>query len=327
LQSRPVRGQLESDEVRVRWLAAPVNPLDINKLEGNYPIKLPFPIIAGSEGVGRVEAVGKAIKDIRPGDHVIPHLGIFGVWCHRSIQQRDELIQVDKRIDLESASTLLINPPTAYVMLKDFVQLKPGDWVIQNSANSSVGRAVIQLARALGYRTVNLVRDRPDLPELVAELRQLGADHVFTEEQFRQWSTQGLKTCKPRLALNGVGGRSALIISSALDNGSTMVTYGGMSKRPTEISTGSLVFKDIRACGVAISEWMMRPEDQQKTTAMFNELQQIILAGQLKPSPMRRWPMNEYRSALQEHLAGKGKQLLILDNDTNGPVSTIRSKY
>jgi len=51
LQSRPVRGQLESDEVRVRWLAAPVNPLDINKLEGNYPIKLPFPIIAGSEGV------------------------------------------------------------------------------------------------------------------------------------------------------------------------------------------------------------------------------------------------------------------------------------
>jgi len=172
-------------------------------------------------------------------------------------------------------------------MLKDFVQLKPGDWVIQNSANSSVGRAVIQLARALGYRTINLVRDRPDLPELVAELRQLGADHVFTEEQFRQWSTQGLKTCKPRLALNGVGGRSALIISSALDNGSTMVTYGGMSKRPTEISTGSLVFKDIRACGVAISEWMMRPENQQKTTAMFNELQQIILAGQLKPSPMR----------------------------------------
>ena len=79
---------------------------------------------------------------------------------------------------------------------------------------------------AFGYRTINLVRDRPDLPELVAELRQLGADHVFTEEQFRQWSSQGLKSCKPRLALNGVGGRSALIISSALNNGSIMVTYG-----------------------------------------------------------------------------------------------------
>ena len=62
-------------------------------------------------------------------------------------------------------------------MLSDFVDLKPGDWVIQNVANSAVGRLLIVLARQRGLRTVNVVRRA----ELAGELKALGADQVIVD--------------------------------------------------------------------------------------------------------------------------------------------------
>lgn len=59
-----------------------------------------------------------------------------------------------------AAATISVNPFTADRMLLDFVDLKPGDWVVQNAANSGVGQNVIQLARIRGFKTVNVVRDR-----------------------------------------------------------------------------------------------------------------------------------------------------------------------
>src|SRR2546429_299337 len=70
-----------------------------------------------------------------------------------------------------------INPPTAQLMLSDFVDLKGGDWVIQNVANSAVGRLLIVLAHQRGLRTVNVVRRA----ELANELKQLGADLVMVD--------------------------------------------------------------------------------------------------------------------------------------------------
>lgn len=93
-------------------------------------------------------------------------------------------------------------------MLREIVPLKKGDCVIQNAANSGVGRAVIQLAKCdkrktkltlkrdiwgfadFGYKTINLVRKRANIEELKAELISLGADWVFTEEQFQKCPNQ-----------------------------------------------------------------------------------------------------------------------------------------
>src|SRR5207302_4498571 len=80
-------------------------------------------------------------------------------------------------IPYDQASMLRINPPTAWRMLHDFLALRPGDWIIQNAANSAVGIAVIQLARVLGIRTVNVVRR----PELLADLRAEGGNVALVE--------------------------------------------------------------------------------------------------------------------------------------------------
>ncbi|KAK2106319.1 hypothetical protein P7K49_015833 [Saguinus oedipus] len=63
---------------------------------------------------------------------------------------------------------------------------KARDSVIQNASNSGVGQAVIQIAAALGLRTINVVRDRPDIQKLTDRLKSLGAEHVITEEDLRR---------------------------------------------------------------------------------------------------------------------------------------------
>ncbi|XP_030875017.1 enoyl-[acyl-carrier-protein] reductase, mitochondrial-like isoform X2 [Leptonychotes weddellii] len=125
-------------DVHVKMLAAPINPSDINMIQGNYGLLPKLPAVGGNEGVGQVVAVGGSVTGVKPGDWVIP------------------------------ASAGL------------------GDCVIQNASNSGVGQAVIQIAAALGLRTVNVVRDRPDLQKLTDRLKSLGAEHVLTEEELRK---------------------------------------------------------------------------------------------------------------------------------------------
>ena len=71
-----------------------------------------------------------------------------------------------------------INPPTASLLLDEASDLKPGDWVVQNAANSGVGRSVIPIAKARGLKTINVVRR----PELIPELEAIGGDLVVVDE-------------------------------------------------------------------------------------------------------------------------------------------------
>ena len=129
---------------------------------------------------------------------------------------------------------------------KDFVRLSPGDWVVQNGSNSGVGQAVIQIARDMGVKTVNVVRDRENIQEMKAKLEALGGDLVLTEEELRAsqlWKSKELP--KPRLAFNCVGGASGLEQAKILENRGVQVTYGGMSRKPVTAATSHMIFKAV----------------------------------------------------------------------------------
>jgi mitochondrial enoyl-[acyl-carrier protein] reductase / trans-2-enoyl-CoA reductase len=104
-------------------------------------------------------------------------------------------------------------------MLKDYGNLQVGDVVMQNASNSGVGQAVIQLAKAWGYKTVNVIRARPGVEEVKKQLYNLGADIVLTEDEVRLPSTaaaiSGLGG-QVKLGLNCVGGKSATNIARLL---------------------------------------------------------------------------------------------------------------
>lgn len=106
-----------------------------------------------------------------------------GTWTTHFVESESNLVKVRNDISVLSASTLRTNPGTAYRMLKDFVPLNSDDdYIIQNGANSAVGRAVIEIANAMDIKTINIIRDREDVDALKTELQEMGADIVWTEQ-------------------------------------------------------------------------------------------------------------------------------------------------
>src|SRR4030095_5802053 len=143
-------------EVVFEVLAFPVNPADISFCRGTYRLKPALPATPGAEGVGRVTAVGAGVTHVKPGDMVI-NLQREN-WTQKRRVKGDDVIAVSEGVDVQQAAMLRINPATALLLLTDLVDLKSGDWVIQNVANSAVGRLVIRLARLRGLNTRHDVR-------------------------------------------------------------------------------------------------------------------------------------------------------------------------
>ncbi|XP_017657395.1 enoyl-[acyl-carrier-protein] reductase, mitochondrial isoform X2 [Nannospalax galili] len=290
-------------DVRVRMLAAPINPSDINMIQGNYGLLPQLPAVGGNEGVGQVVAVGSSVSGLKPGDWVIPANAGLGTWRTEAVFSEEALIAVPKDIPLPSAATLGVNPCTAYRMLRDFEQLQPGDSVIQNASNSGVGQAVIQIAAALGLRTINVVRDRPDIHKLTSRLKDLGADHVLTEEELRK---PEIKTIfkdmpQPRLALNCVGGKSSTELLRHLAPGGTMVTYGGMAKQPVIASVSLLIFKDLRLRGFWLSQWK-KNHSPGEFKGLILKLCDFIRQGRLTAPACSEVPLQDYQRALEESM-------------------------
>lgn len=298
------------NEVRVEMLFAPINPADINIIEGTYGTLPELPATLGNEGVGRVTAVGADVFSLHPGDLVAP-LGV-GSWCsHRNVPA-DRVVALPTGIDAQQAAMIAVNPPTAYAMMHEFAQLEPGDWIVQNAANSAVGRCVIQLARRLGFRTLNVVRR----PELIDELLALGADHVVTEEtNLRDTARTLMDGAEARLALNAVGGASALNLANALAFGSPLVTYGAMGRQPLKIPNGLLLFRGITFHGFWLRRWMETKPVAEKDR-ILGLLAEMIREGALRMPVHRVFPLDEIHAALREAGEGGrgGKVLLDLAN-------------
>ncbi|XP_040193212.1 enoyl-[acyl-carrier-protein] reductase, mitochondrial isoform X1 [Rana temporaria] len=290
-------------QVAVKMLAAPINPSDINMIQGTYALLPQLPAVGGNEGVGVVAEVGHHVSSLRPGDWVIPVDAGLGTWRSEGVFSEAALVRVPSDISIEIAATLSVNPCTAYRLLSDFETLRPGDSVIQNASNSGVGQAVIQIAASLGITTINIVRDRPELQNLVQRLHDLGADHVITEEQLRKPEMKDLfRTCpRPRLALNCVGGKSTTEMLRHLDYGGTMVTYGGMAKQPVTVPVSALIFKNIRLRGFWITQWKRDRQhiDREEITKMVRDLCDLIRRGRLVPPPCFHWPLEEFLQALR----------------------------
>lgn len=294
-------------EVLIKTLGAPINPADINTIQGKYPVKPQFPAVGGNECVSEVVAVGPQVGGLKVGDRVVPFATGLGTWRSHALYKEGTLMKVPNSIGIAEAATITVNPCTAYRMLKDFVSLKAGDTVIQNGANSACGQAVIQLCRAWGVECVGIVRDRPEFNQLRMYLKDLGAAEILTEEELRTTKIfkDGLFK-KPKLALNCVGGKNALEVSRHLDNHGIMVTYGGMSREPVIVPTASLIFKDLQFSGFWMTRWTKNNAQSVERTEMFTELFGLIEKGALKAPAHEMIAYTDYVTAVTNALNLQG---------------------
>src|SRR5213595_2949488 len=276
------------DEVLVQMRAAPINPADLNQIEGKYPVRPELPATPGFEGAGVIVELGADVKGLTSGTLVIlPHN--IGTWRDAVAVKAEELVVVPDGIEPVQAAMLKINPLTAWRLLHDYVDLQKGDWLIQNAANSAAGRGVIQIARELGYKTVNVVRRA----ELVDELRAEGGDVVLVDgDSLRKEVKSMTGGASIRLGLNSVGGDSALRLANCLAPGGTLVSFGAMSLQPLKIPTGLLIFKDLRFRGIWINKWYdnASPSERMET---FHPLFDMARRGVLKTKIEKTYPLSE----------------------------------
>jgi len=307
VESRPVPTPA-AGEVIVKMRAAPINPADLNQIEGKYPVRAVLPATPGFEGAGIVVDVGAEVKGFTSGALVIlPHS--VGTWRDAVAVNADELIVIPTGIQPVHAAMLKINPMTAWRLLHDYVNLERGDWLIQNAANSAAGRAVIQIARELGYKTVNVVRRS----ELIEELRADGGDVVLVDSENLRKEIKDLIADVPiRLGLNAVGGESALRLANCLAPGSTMVTYGAMSLQPLKIPNGLLIFKDLRFRGIWINKWYDNATPAERMEA-FQHLFEMAKRGLLQTKVEKAYPLSEVKAAVAHAARGQRSGKIIFE--------------
>ena len=297
-----------ADEALVQMRAAPINPADLNAIEGKYPVRPELPATPGFEGAGVVVDLGSDVTGMTAGALVIlPHN--LGTWREAVAVRASELVAVPPEIEPVHAAMLKINPMTAWRLLHDYVDLKSGDWLIQNAANSAAGRAVIQIANDLGYKTVNIVRRA----ELIDELRSEGGDVVFVDgENLREEVKNATSGAPIRLGLNAVGGESALRLANCLAPGSTMVTFGAMSLQPLKIPNGLLIFNDLRFRGIWINKWYDNATIAERMDA-FRLLFELAKRGLLKTKVERAYPISEAKAAVRHAAQGKRSGKIIFE--------------
>ncbi|KAG0686315.1 mitochondrial 2-enoyl thioester reductase [Pichia californica] len=260
---------LKPDDIVVESIACPINPSDINQIQGVYPSKPPLSLtslpnlnnpaaVTGNEGLFKVIAKGSNVNNFENGDWCIPKNVNFGTWCTHKSALNNEFIKIPKTISINEAATIAVNPSSAYQMLTYFEKLQPGDWFIQNGANSQVGRAAIQIAKKLGLNSLNIVRNRDNINELKNDLISLGATKVITEDDnnskdFGKTIKSWLNGKEIKLGLNCVGGSSVTGLARKLGHDATLLTYGGMSMKPVILPTSLFIFKNLTAKGFWIT--------------------------------------------------------------------------
>lgn len=291
ISNRGVNGE----RVVVRILVSPINPSDINSIEGTYP-QHGGGNVCGGEGVGRV--VESSSSRFVPGDLVVPALPGMGWWRREMICGDRDVIKIDPLMNPTTAAMLFVNPPTAYRMLSDFVSLRAGDWIMQNGANSAVGRIVIQLCKSLGVKSINVVRDRPEWNELEQELKGLGADIVVKAEALQDRDPLN-HLPQARLGLNCVSGQAVADMAKYLAPGSTLVTYGGMSKRPLTMPVSQLIFRDIHLSGYWVSAWYEKASYEEKE-GMLQKLVSMYQSKTLTSQSVQKFTLSQYKEAIEQ---------------------------
>ncbi|XP_071719828.1 enoyl-[acyl-carrier-protein] reductase, mitochondrial-like [Rutidosis leptorrhynchoides] len=300
--------EIKANDVCVKMLAAPINPSDYNRIQGVYPVRPPLPAVGGYEGAGEVHSVGSAVEGLSPGDLVMVSPPSTGTWQTHVVKDKSFWHKVDKGTPAEYAATVTINPLSALRMIEDYVNLKSGDAVVQNGATSMVGQCVIQLAKLRGIHTINIIRDRAGSDLAKEKLKKLGADEVYTESQLNVKNVKSLlgNVPEPTLGFNCVGGDAATLVLKFLRHGGTMVTYGGMAKKPVTVSTSSFIFKELTLTGFYLQKWI-NPDKTEECREMLDYLLGLIREGKLKYD-MELVPFNEFHTALDKSLGKLGSQ-------------------
>lgn len=301
---RPGPGQ-----VLVRMRARPINPSDLLTVEGLYGSLPQLPATPGLEGMGEVAEVGEGVTHLVAGQRVIP-LGVAGTWQEYLVAGAAQVLPVPDALSDQTAAQFVVNPLTAWIMTVEELGLRPGEWLLQTAAGSTLGRVVLQLARLRGFRTINVVRRRAQ----VEELKALGADEVIATDD--EDLVERVKEITGReglsKAIDAVGGPVGGAVVRALGRGGVMLVYGLLSMEPIPVDSGRMIFMTSTIRGFWLGDWF-RTAPPERQMAVTTELLRLMAAGEVVPPVEAEYPLAEVLAAVEHSVRpGRGGKVLLV---------------
>jgi len=292
---------LEAGQVLIALEAAPIHIADLLAMRNALPFFPAEPGVGGFEGVGRIVDVAADVSGWAVGDRVFLPIG-YGAWQERHAVDAANLLRAPDGVDAQQLALVPINLATAYLMLHAYDPLSPGDWVIQNAANSNVGGYVDLFAKRAGLNIIHVVRRT----NLISPLKAEGRAHVIVDGPTLAADVAAITGDAPKLALDAVGGAATTRLAACVGMHGLVLSYGFLSKEPHAIAYPDLVFRGVRLRGV-LTNYAMDRLDTDGLAQMRTELDAVVGSGALNAQIAGVYPFDEAAEALR-HAAKTGAQ-------------------
>jgi NADPH:quinone reductase-like Zn-dependent oxidoreductase len=303
LEARDVdKPQIADDEVLVRVQAASIHVGDWILMTGSpfvmrfaTGLRKPKNPVPGTDVAGTVEAIGKYVEGLRPGDEVFGWCaGAFAEYAHA---KEDQFIKKPANLTFEQAAAIGVSASTALQLLRDNGKVQPGQKVLINGASGGVGTFAVQIAKALGAEVTGVSSTKN-----LDMVRSIGADHVidYTRDDF----TKG--TERYDLILDNVGNHSMAQTRRALNPHGTLISNGGGHE------DGKLG-RTVRAMLVSMFvRQQATPTVKSQNHDDLVALKGLVEAGKVTPVIDRTYPLTQAPEAIGHVAAGHARGTVVL---------------
>jgi NADPH:quinone reductase-like Zn-dependent oxidoreductase len=295
----PVAG---AGQVVIDLEAAVVQAADARTVLGADGFRKKLPRTPGYEGVGRISEIGSGVTGLELGTRVFAPLGA-GTFRERVAVSAEGLITAPEG-DAVQVALLSLGPASALLLIQDFARLEPQDWVIQNAANSAVGRILIQLARDLKIRLLNTVKSSP----VISELKEIGAGAVLIDsDDLRDRVVAVTQGAPIRLALDAVGGAATARLAKCLADEGVIVSYGALSGEPCQITSEALASRGIRLCGMNPTRLLARKTPEERR-ALYARIGELLAAKRLQARIAGTYELDDSIEAIRRAMVSGDKR-------------------
>jgi NADPH:quinone reductase-like Zn-dependent oxidoreductase len=269
---------------------------------GKYGTNMPLPVVPGLEGAGVVVECGQGVEELM-GKRV--HMSGGGMWAEYKLAKAEEVVQLKEDVTFDQAATLWVNPMTV-MMFKELITIGSHTAVVQNAANSALGKMLIRLCRQEGLPLINIVRSAKSAEAIRAE----GADNVLdsSDANFLTDYKAACARLNATIAFDAVAGDMTGTVLSGLCPGGVVYVYGGLSEQPSNgIQASDIIFLGKRVEGLALNFWLSRNDKQ----AICHEIQ-LSISTIFWTDFAGHYPMSQIQTALTSYKANlsAGKVLI-----------------
>lgn len=218
-------GDPAPNEARIRHEAVGLNYIDTYHRCGLYPLTMPSGL--GMEGAGIVEAVGKDVSDLAPGDRIAYAGGPVGAYSQVRCLPADRLLKLPDDIDFNTGAAMMLQGLTSAYLLRRTYRVQAGDTVLIHAAAGGVGLIACQWAKALGATVIGTVSTETK----GALAKQHGCDHVilYTREEVAQRVREITGGEGVAVVYDGVGKDTFMGSLDSLRVRGMMVSFGNAS--------------------------------------------------------------------------------------------------